>query len=291
MELPVDSWIEAAREGDRAAREALGEWCWRRAYKLACVDLGSKPDRQTLAEDVAVEASVKAIDNLHRFQPGTRFDQWLHCIVRNCLRDAYRRSEQQIPSSVYDRWIHDFLAQHRADLELLVQRECGREPSLPHPAIVERIATDLRGRSYRQFMRLTYEDQANVVLAAVKSWLRSFVAVDIASLYERDEEGEWVEIEVEQGDVTQEEILQRELVQQVNGLLAELLPICRRMIRWYYMERLRMPDIAQLEQLPERTAYRRLEKCAAAFRDLLMRDGYFAEYAPRGNKTEVVAKK
>jgi RNA polymerase sigma factor (sigma-70 family) len=282
MELPADCWIEPARDGDRAAREALADWCLRQAFKLAYLDLGNRPDRQTLAEDVAGEASAKAIANLHRFQPGTRFDQWLHCIVRNCLRDAYRRSEQRIPSSVYDRWIHDFLVTHRAELEALVQRECGREPSLPHPAIIERIATDLRGRTYRQFMRLSYEGPANAALAAVKSWLRSFVTIDSASLYERDDEGDWVEIEVEQGDVTQDQILQRELVQQVNGLLAELLPICRRMIRWYYMERLRMPDIAQLEQLPERTAYRRLEKCASAFRDLLVKDGYFAEYAPRG---------
>jgi RNA polymerase sigma factor (sigma-70 family) len=281
MEIAVEP-IEQALQGDRAAQEELGAWCLQYAFRLAYVDLGDVPNRAALAEEIAGEVSLKAITNLDRFQPGTRFDFWLHQIMRNCLRDHFRRDDRGIPACVYERWVHDFLATYRPELEALIQRECGHEPSVPHHALVERIAKDLREKTYHQFVcRVWYEGSASAVLSCVKRWLKSFVGLEWVPLYEYDEEGEWVEAALFEAEEIDAELMQQEFVQQVNEHLAGLLPICRRFIRWYYLDRLRMAEIARLEGLSERTAWRRLEGCSATFRHRLVASGYFAEWERR----------
>jgi RNA polymerase sigma factor (sigma-70 family) len=283
MEIAAEP-IEQALRGDRAAQEELGAWCLQYAFRLAYVDLGEVPNRAALAEEVAGEVSLKAITNLDRFQPGTRFDFWLHQIMRNCLRDQFRREDRGIPASVYERWVHDFLAGYRSDLEALIQQECGQEPSAPHQALLERIARDLREKSYPHFVRLRYEGSAGAVLNTVKRWLRSFVGLEWVPLYECDEEGEWVEAGLLSEEEIDAELMQQEFVQQVNEHLAGLQPICRRFIRWYYLDGLRMPEIARLEGMSERTAWRRLEGCSATFRARLTASGYFAEWERQNGK-------
>src|SRR5262249_24486507 len=122
MEIAAEP-IEQALRGDLAAREALGAWCLQYAFRLAYVDLGDVPNRAALAEEAAGEVSLKAITNLDQFRPGTRFDFWLHQILRNSLRDHFRREDRGIPAAVYQRWVHDFLATYRPELEELIQRE------------------------------------------------------------------------------------------------------------------------------------------------------------------------
>jgi RNA polymerase sigma factor (sigma-70 family) len=279
MELPVHC-IEPARQGDRAARETLAEWCLRDAFRFAYLDLGGVPNRQELAEEIAGEASAKAIEHLDQYQSGTRFDIWLHQIVRNCARTRFRREDHAVPLEVYRRWVHDFVVSHEVELRELIQRECGDEPSLPHPALQQRIVTDLIDRTYWQFMRLSYEGRAGSVLKAVKQWLRTFVGVEWAPLYEQDAEGEWVERELPGEDETSTQVLRRELVQRVNDLLAQIAPLCRRILRWYYLDDLRVTDIAHLEKLSERTVYRRIENCSASLRARLAAGGYMEETDP-----------
>jgi RNA polymerase sigma factor (sigma-70 family) len=281
MELTVDQ-IEQARQGDRAAKEALGKWCLRRAFRFAYVDLGATvPNRQELAEEMANEASLKAVTHLHQFQTGSRLDPWLHQIVRNCVRDYYRRGERTVPAAIYQRWVHDFIATYSPEFEALIRREFGAEVSEPHHALAQRITADLSTHPYRQFMRLFYEGRANFVLDAVKERVRGFMGLEWTPLYQVNEAGEWAETELPTAaeDDTEAEVLQHEFVQQVNERLAHLEPFCRRLIRWYYLDHLRVPDIARLEKLHERTTYRRLENCSATFRALLLRGGYFAEFA------------
>jgi RNA polymerase sigma factor (sigma-70 family) len=285
MEIAAEP-IEQALRGDRTAQEELGAWCLQYAFRLAYVDLGDVPNRAALAEEIAGEVSLKAITNLDRFQPGTRFDFWLHQIMRNCIRDHFRREDRGIPHAVYQRWVHDFIATYRPELEALIQRECGQEPSGPHQALVERITKDLRDKTYSQFIRhVWYEGSASTVLNCAKRWLKSFVGLEWVPLYEHDEEGEWVEAALLDEEAIDAELMQQELVQQVNEHLAGLQPICRRFIRWYYLDRLRMPEIARLEGMSERTAWRRLESCSATFRARLSASGYFKEWE-RGNADE-----
>jgi DNA-directed RNA polymerase specialized sigma24 family protein len=263
MQISVEQ-IEQAACGDPAARDALGAWCLRRAFRLACVDLGSVLNRSEIAEEIAGEASLKAITHLHQFQPGTRFDAWLHQIVRNCIRDHYRRTDRAFPHAVYQRWVHDFLAGYGPDLEVLVQQEFGQDASEPHPVLLARIARDMSRLTYRQLMILRYQDRrAHAVLQKVKGRLRAFVGVHWLPLYDRDDAGEWIETDLPGEDETEKQ------------------PHCRRIIRWYYLDQLRVPEIARLENLNERTAYRRLDSCSASFRARLLSGGYFAEFAAR----------
>jgi RNA polymerase sigma factor (sigma-70 family) len=281
MEIAAEP-IEQALRGDRAAQEELGAWCLQYAFRLAYVDLGDVPNRAALAEEIAGEVSLKAITNLDQFQPGTRFDFWLHQIMRNCLRDHFRREDRGIPAAVYQRWIHDFLVTYRPELEALIQRECGQEASASHQALVERIATDLRAGTYHQFVRrVSYEGPAGAVLSRVKRWLKSFVGLEWLPLYEHDGEGEWADASLVDEAPIDAEMMQQEFIEQVNEHLAGLLPICRRFIRWYYLDHLRMSEIARLEDVSERTAWRRLEGCSANFRERLVASGYFAEWEQR----------
>jgi RNA polymerase sigma factor (sigma-70 family) len=279
MELSSE-WVEQARNGDRAAREALGVWCLRRAFRLAYVDLGGVPNREKLAEEIAGEASARALAALGQITSAAQFPAWFHQIVRNCARTQLcDDSDRAVPRFLYQRWVHDFLRTHEREMETLIRREMGEEASEPHPVVMQRIAADLSTRTYRQFLRLSYEGRADVVLSTVKQWLRSFVGLDWVSLYERNDAGEWMATEVRAEEETENQVLQHEFIQEVNERLAELQPLCRRMIRWYYLDRLRMQEIAALERMHERTAYRRLENCARSFKAQLMRDGYFAEFA------------
>jgi RNA polymerase sigma factor (sigma-70 family) len=280
MELSAEE-LERARRGERAAREALGAWCLRRAFRLAYVDLSAVSNRTVIAEEIAGEASLKAVTHLQQFQPGTRFDHWFHQIVRNCLRDHYRRIDQTVPPALYRRWIHDFLVTRATELEALVLGELGQEPSVAHPVLLERIASDLRIYSYRQFVRLAYEGRANAVLDAVKRHLRLFMGLQWLPLYEPDDSGDWVDRDLASAEDTEATVLQHEFVHHVNEHLAGLEPLCRRLIRWRFLIRLRVPEIARMEQMSERTAYRRIEACSASFRDRLLGDSYFAEIAGR----------
>jgi len=278
MQLSTE-WIEATQRGDQEAREALSAWCLRRAFRLAYVDLGSVPNRPALAEEIASEASLKAVTHLAQFRPGTRFDAWLHGIVRNCIRDHYRCADRTVPHAIYQRWVHDFLAGHAHDLEAVVRRELAQEASEPHPVVLQRIAADLGRCTYRQFMGLTYEGRSDAVLDAVKCRLRAFVGLEWLPLYDRDTAGEWIGTDLPGEDETEALVLQHEFVQQVNDNLADLQPLCRRFLRWYYLDRLRVAEIARIERMNARTAYRRLENCASSFRELLMRGDYFAEFS------------
>jgi DNA-directed RNA polymerase specialized sigma24 family protein len=126
MELQAQ-WIEQARQGDAAARESLSAWCLRRAYRFAFVALGRVPNRQTVAEEIAGEASLLAVTHLDQFEPGTCFDPWLHQLVRNCVRGFFRKEDRALPFPLYQRWVHEFLHAYGPELEALIRSEYGKE--------------------------------------------------------------------------------------------------------------------------------------------------------------------
>jgi DNA-directed RNA polymerase specialized sigma24 family protein len=159
--------LEKAIAGDRAAREALGTWCLDRAFNLAFILLGPVPNRETIAEEIAGDASARALSHLHQFQPGTHFAAWLNTIVRNCVRDHYRQEEKRLPRSIYRRWVHDFFAAYRGELESAIA-DAPDGDAAGSVAILQTIAADLNQYTYHEFMQLAYSGPANHVLARVK---------------------------------------------------------------------------------------------------------------------------
>jgi RNA polymerase sigma factor (sigma-70 family) len=281
---PSEQQLAKAIEGDPAARDALGAWCLSHGFDLAFILLGRVANRDLLAEEIAGDASVRALASLHRFEPGTHFSAWFHTIVRNCVRDHYRQQEKSLPRRIYRRWVHDFFAAYRAELDAMIA-EAPEYDAGGRLALLQRIGTDLNARTYHEFLALSYPGPADRVLGRVKEWLRTFVGLEVVSLYAVDSEGDWTESQIASEDSTEGDFMQRELVAQVNAHLAFLRPLCRRLLRWYYLEELRVPEIARLEQLSERTTYRRIESCSSLFRTRLAGDAFFSEFAGRLSST------
>jgi RNA polymerase sigma factor (sigma-70 family) len=279
MEPPIERLEEALR-GERAAIEALSAWCLKLAFRLAYVDLKAAPNREQQAQEIAGEASLQAIRHLDQFTPGTRFEAWLHRIVRNCIQYRHRQEDLPLPRTIYQRWVHDFLDTYMTELEALIRGEYGREASAPHPVLLEQLSTELSEKSYQQFMYLSYADRrAHAVLKTVKRWLRTYISQEMTTDDEQDGMGDWGEITIDGEEEPEALALHQEFIEQVNERLAELSPRCRRLLRWHYLDQMGVPEIARLEQMSERTVYRRLEGCSETFRARLMRDGYFAELA------------
>jgi RNA polymerase sigma factor (sigma-70 family) len=282
---PPPEELERALRGDPEAREALGAWCLRHAFDVAFIVLGRVPNRDTIAEEVAGEASMKALANLHRFDPATHFTAWLNTIVRHCACDYFRREARALPHTLYQRWVQEFVTTHQREWEA---RVAGMPDEPSARALLQRIGRDLYGSSYSQFMQLSYPEPAARLLEQVKEALSAYLGAELRALSGLEME-EWVEEVPSDEEPAETGLMQEEFVQQVNARLSELEPLCRRLIRWYYLQQMKMTEIARIEQWPERTAYRRLEKCEAALRDCLTRDDYFSEFAGRAGVPPITA--
>ena len=78
--------IQAAKQGDDAAFEALLEPLMNHAYRLAC---GLLHDNQA-AEDAVQESALKAWRKLHQLRDGAEMKPWFLGIVANECRTAQR---------------------------------------------------------------------------------------------------------------------------------------------------------------------------------------------------------
>lgn len=272
---PTAEQLAKASLGDAAAREALGAWCLDHAYDVAFILLGRIANREEIAEEIAGAASARALAHMSRLRPGSNFSAWLNVIIRNCVRDHYRQAEKALPRSIYRRWVHDFFAAYRAELEAAIAEAPASDPQ-GRLAMLQRVAADLNANTYQEFMQLRYAGAANEILGRVKEWLREFVGLDAVSLDVIDEEG--AEAQLPGQNLTEHQFMQRELVAHVNAHLSRLKPICRRLLRWYYLEELKVPEIARLEDWSERTTYRQIERCATAFRSHLAGDDFINEF-------------
>jgi RNA polymerase sigma-70 factor (ECF subfamily) len=79
--------VAAARAGVGDAREALASRCRRAAYVLA-LQITGRPDD---ALDIAQDAMVRFFEHLDQFDDERAVRPWLFTIVRNRVRDLWRR--------------------------------------------------------------------------------------------------------------------------------------------------------------------------------------------------------
>jgi len=94
------AWIDGARAGSVADLERLFRAYWPRAHRAALLVTGDA----AAAEDIAQEAFLAAVRNLHRFDRRRPFGPWLHRIVVNRAIDFTRarrlRGEVELPDEL-----------------------------------------------------------------------------------------------------------------------------------------------------------------------------------------------
>ncbi len=82
-----DLLLRTAQPGDPATADALVSGFYRELYRLAYSILGDAYD----ADDAAQETLLHALENLHRYRPGSSLKNWLYTICINLCRDGLRR--------------------------------------------------------------------------------------------------------------------------------------------------------------------------------------------------------
>jgi RNA polymerase sigma-70 factor, ECF subfamily len=109
------------------------------------------------AEDLAQEAFVKAVRNIHRFEGGSALYTWLYRIAVNTARDflANRRRRPAVPLEGEHGLIAEPMDPGDAPPEALLRRERQRAvlaalERLPEPFRTTLILRDIEGNSYEQ---------------------------------------------------------------------------------------------------------------------------------------------
>jgi RNA polymerase sigma factor (sigma-70 family) len=160
------------------------EYTWQIAW------LNTRDDE--LADEVAQEASYKAVEKAHTFQPhteilsGAGLPAWLSRVVRNIIIDKMGDGETvYLPKTAYKRWVGDFIAEvldHRLGI---------------HDSLRQRIQADLSSKTYRGFQGVSYSDSyEKTVLKEIQRAHRAFfsaftvteVSIYIAGVEEEDQE-------------------------------------------------------------------------------------------------------
>ncbi len=140
------------RIDDSVRQEILGSVPGLRAFAIS---LCGNVDR---ADDLVQEALLRALANIHSFQPGTNMSAWLFTILRNHFRSEYRKRRREVEDA--DGHYADSLTSHpeqHGQLELTEFREAlceiaGRTARSADPGrrvglLVRRGGRDLRLRN------------------------------------------------------------------------------------------------------------------------------------------------
>lgn len=91
MREPDPHTIAAARGGDSAAFETLVRMYQAEVWRLAVYLVGD----ESIAEDVAQDAFIRAFRFLPRFRGESKFSTWLFSITKNCANDSIRAAVRQ----------------------------------------------------------------------------------------------------------------------------------------------------------------------------------------------------
>lgn len=127
-ELPDDSLVAAAVDGDRAAFAMLVSRHYGRIYRQAYGWLGE----QAAAEDVTQDIVVKLARVIHSFSGEARFTTWLHRLVLNHLHDVERaRKRKRLEPGLVFEDLQIAAAEVPADRQLAARRALAAINALP----------------------------------------------------------------------------------------------------------------------------------------------------------------
>src|SRR5690606_24953762 len=63
------------------------------SLRAFAISLSGNVDR---ADDLVQETLLRALANIHSFQPGTNLSAWLFTILRNLFRSEYRKRKREV---------------------------------------------------------------------------------------------------------------------------------------------------------------------------------------------------
>ena len=90
-DTPDERFVEAARQGDRAA---FGRLYDRYARMVHGILMARVPHGEV--DDLVHDAFLQALRQLHTLRDSARFGAWLAAIARNCANDYHRHSVEQV---------------------------------------------------------------------------------------------------------------------------------------------------------------------------------------------------
>ena len=151
--------VDQARAGRREAREMLARRHRQAAYLLALQMLGNRDDAMNVAQD----AMLRFFTSLDRFDRARRVQPWVFAIVRNQVRDLWRRRQRRPGEGLAE--AGEALTRHlvdptanpdadlrRSELRLRVWRALAELPAAKREIIV-----------LRDFHDMSYSDIAQVL--------------------------------------------------------------------------------------------------------------------------------
>lgn len=162
-------WLEAARQGDKAAFGRLIEAYQGPVYNLAYRMLGNRGE----AEEAAQEAFIRAFTKLDSYDPQRKFSTWMLSIASNYCIDLLRKRRALLLSLDQPLPPHPALMSDRADGPEAQTVDSEREEMVQ--SLLETLPED-----YRQAVVLFYwyelsyqeiADVMNTTVSAIKSRL------------------------------------------------------------------------------------------------------------------------
>ena len=63
------------------------------SLRAFAISLSGQVDR---ADDLVQDTLLRALSNLHRFEPGTNLNAWLFTILRNLFHSEYRKRRREV---------------------------------------------------------------------------------------------------------------------------------------------------------------------------------------------------
>jgi RNA polymerase sigma-70 factor (ECF subfamily) len=161
-------WIEAARQGDRAAFGQLVQAYQGPVFNLTYRMLGDRAE----AEEAAQEAFLRAFTKLHSFDPDQKFNNWLLSITSHYCIDRLRRRRFKWISLGSERLPRDAMASHEPDPEQCMVRA---ESRAAIQGLLDGLPTDYRAAVVLHYWYdLSYEEIAEATgstVSAIKSRL------------------------------------------------------------------------------------------------------------------------
>ncbi|MEO1493462.1 MAG: RNA polymerase sigma factor [Pseudomonadota bacterium] len=108
---------------------------------------------QDEGDDVVQAACLKALGNLHQYEPGTRLDSWMFRIVQTTFLDQRRRYEHRMTSADLDtvyQTSDDGYAQRKTEHGLLLQQVRDAMGDLPDDQRAALALVAIEGFSYKE---------------------------------------------------------------------------------------------------------------------------------------------